>query len=79
MTSGKCRSCQADIHWAKTVNGKSMPIERTDDGNLIVVNGIAHVIPKGQEPVAGMPRFVSHFATCPNSKQHRKQPSLAHA
>lgn len=67
-----CRSCQQEIIWAKTVTGKSMPIERADDGNLIVVKGIAHVIPKGEEPVADMQRFVSHFATCPKAELHRR-------
>lgn len=66
-----CQSCQQEIIWAKTVNGKRMPIERNDDGNLVVVNGVAHVIRKGEEPVAGMHRYVSHFATCPNAPAHR--------
>lgn len=72
-----CRSCQQEIIWAKTVTGKSMPIERADDGNLIVVKGIAHVIPKGEEPVAGMQRFVSHFAKCVNAASHRKVKAVA--
>lgn len=49
-----------------------MPVERSDDGNLIVVNKVAHVIPKGEEPVAGMQRFVSHFAKCPKAELHRR-------
>lgn len=67
-----CRSCQKEIIWAKTTSGKAMPIERAVDGNLVVVKGVAHVIPKGDEPVAGMQRFVSHFATCVNAASHRK-------
>lgn len=67
----KCRSCQAEVIWVKTIHGKAMPIEINAEGNLILVKGVAHVIPKGEEP-AGMPRYVSHFATCPNSKAHRK-------
>lgn len=75
MTTGKCRSCQAEVQWVKTASGKSMPVERDDNGNLIVVKGVSHVIPKGQEPVAGMPRFVSHFATCPYAGHHRRASS----
>lgn len=67
-----CQSCQQEIIWVKTVTGKSMPIERSDSGNLVVVKGVAHVIPKGEEPVAGMQRFVSHFATCKNAHLHRR-------
>lgn len=67
-----CQSCQQEIIWVKAVTGKSMPIERSDSGNLVVVKGVAHVIPKGEEPVAGMQRFVSHFATCPNARLHRR-------
>lgn len=68
----RCKSCQAEVIWCKTAHGKSMPIERNDEGNLIVVKGIAHVIPKGEEPVAGMQRFISHFATCPRAALHRR-------
>ena len=66
----KCRSCNAEIVWVKTANGKSMPIDAQpyEDGNLALVDGMALV---ATEP-KGSPLYKSHFATCPNAKQHRK-------
>lgn len=54
----KCRSCQADIVFLPTKNGKSMPVNaetvETDDA---VFNAAKHV---------------SHFATCTDPNKHRK-------
>ena len=44
--AGKCRSCGAEIRWARTKNDKAIPID------------------------ADYPQ--SHFASCPNSRQHRR-------
>lgn len=79
-----CRSCGAAIRWAATVNGKRMPVDDqpTPDGTLI----LSDPTPGAYAPtvalfVAGQPslfdepdppRFTSHFATCPNADQHRK-------
>jgi hypothetical protein len=78
----RCRSCGAPIRWAVTVNGKRMPVDDqpTPGGNVSTVpNGagpgllLALVHPPGQTTLdADEPRFTSHFATCPNADQHRK-------
>ena len=68
-----CSSCGAPITWAKTVNGKMIPLDsepaerptglftlRSDRGELFA------------DSAAGTPVYISHFATCPNADAHRK-------
>ena len=40
---GTCRSCGAGIRWARTLKGKAIPLDPSpvDDGNLVVVAGVA--------------------------------------
>ncbi len=54
----RCRSCRAQIVWFETPRGKRMPVDA------------ATVEPDDQE--LDLSRHVSHFATCPNSAQHRR-------
>lgn len=58
----RCRSCQAEIVWARTVNGKPMPLDAAAVSVFVVEEGVARMV-KGH---------VSHFATCPNGPAHRK-------
>ena len=58
-----CKSCQAKITWAKSVNGKPMPLDFPGEKRIVVdEDGVAHVLDT----------FVSHFATCPFAAAHRK-------
>ncbi len=75
-----CRSCNTKILWAKSVkSGKLMPIdiEPAKNGNLYLqAEGfdppLAFSI-NDTPPMAVRPgRFVSHFATCPEARQHRR-------
>jgi hypothetical protein len=69
-----CRSCGAEIRWARTVAGKRIPLDPqpVEGGNLAPTFG-----PVGQilVRVVGRPwngrRWRSHFATCPNRNAHR--------
>lgn len=78
MTS--CRSCGAPIRWARTVGaGKSMPLdaEPSADGNVQLVGPHeAAVVLAGLDlyaaQQAGVPLYVSHFATCPHAANHRR-------
>jgi hypothetical protein len=54
----RCSSCNAKIIWFKTEAGKWTPVNADT----------VEAADEGYEP----PRHVTHFATCPNSKQHRK-------
>lgn len=69
-----CRSCGARIRWARTLKGKAIPLDRSpvDDGNLVVVAGVAMSRANATARGAGpLPLFKAHFATCPNADRHR--------
>jgi hypothetical protein len=77
-----CRSCRAPIVWARTVNGKRMPVDRdpTPDGNLVLaVPGVddtepyVTVVDPDQPMLDDPPRYRSHYATCPDADRWRKQ------
>jgi len=67
-----CRSCNAPILWARSAKGKRRPMpldpEPVPGGNVELVDGEAWVV----KPDPNVPRYVSHFATCPNAGQHRR-------
>lgn len=65
----KCRTCGAPIFWAKTQAGKAIPIDKepVPRGNMVVTDGVAIVV----KPHDGL-AYVSHFATCAQSDQHRR-------
>ena len=78
----RCASCQAEIIWARTNAGKSMPLdlEPNESGTMILVlrhaEGGGVIVgcfyKKAGEPVKpGEKRRTSHFSTCPNAQQHR--------
>lgn len=73
MINSVCSSCGARIAWANTSNNRRMPLDLTprEDGNVIIMNGIAHVMKAGEE--TDRERYVSHFATCPNAKSHKRK------
>lgn len=54
----RCRSCGAMIVWFSTDNGKNMPVDADT------------VDPDDHE--LDLSRHISHFATCPQAKQHRR-------
>lgn len=77
----RCRSCQAPIVWAFTTSGKRIPLDPdpVDDGNVVLSAAVspgqaptAIVLPVGQPTLDDDPRYVSHFATCPNADTHRR-------
>jgi len=75
----ECRSCKALMFWVLTKNGKKMPIDAKPDpnGGLVVTlkaDGELHAEAyMSSEPTHhGRNRYTSHFATCPNSSQHRR-------
>lgn len=77
-----CRSCGAAVKWAMMAKGKKMPIDPRPDerGNLVLeadmgpggasVKWRVRVVRLPQD--AGATRYISHFATCPNSRRHRR-------
>lgn len=76
----RCRSCQAEIRWAKTAAGKSMPLDAEPHLEGTVYLGFVGgdeiaITVTGAERAAvqieGRDLFRSHFATCPNADEHR--------
>ena len=70
-----CRTCGAPIIWAEHADtGKRMPLDEAE-----VTTGVRFVIgiPLGLAYAATgtTPGHESHFATCPDAKQHRRGPS----
>lgn len=55
----RCSSCRARIIWLKTRAGKNMPV----DADTV----------EADDDDLDLERHVSHFATCPQANQHRRQ------
>lgn len=68
-----CKSCGAPVTWVLTTKGKRMPLDAVPvaTGNVTVEDGYATVHAAIGLFVAPGPRYVSHFATCPQANQHR--------
>ena len=76
MTNQKCSSCGATIFFvknAKTGNFMCLNSEPDPKGNVVLQDGLAHVVGKGGLFEEGAVRFLSHHATCPNVAQHRRK------
>lgn len=84
MKADRCRSCRAEIVWATTEQGKSMPVDLApvDHGNVYYIDQgamprvrvLADPQPTLEEDAdsADGLRYVSHFATCPQADGWRK-------
>ena len=86
--SATCRSCKADIIWAKTARGKKIPLDAVASDepgpNQFWLKGdgrhlIAYYIDRHHQALRAQNRdpggYVSHFSTCPNADDHRKAES----
>lgn len=63
----KCSSCGADIEWSMTERGKAVPLNKPPEKRFIMF-----FKPGCPEYVKLVETWLSHFATCPNAKQHRR-------
>lgn len=64
-----CRSCDAEIRWARTIAGKAMPLNRDPDpnGNVVLRDGVAVVLGPLERTIAeeeGELLLMPHHATC---------------
>jgi hypothetical protein len=69
--AARCRSCAKTVLWVTTENGKKMPAEESENGNLLLENDllgdpVARVVDPGEGT------HVSHFATCPQAEGWRR-------
>lgn len=65
-----CKSCGAEIIWAVTANGKRMPLDAKHSSGF-TIEGIADAR-EGTPLIASSRVYISHFATCPNAAEHRR-------
>lgn len=56
----QCKTCQAPIVWMPTKQGKSMPVD-------------AHTVGDGDQVFDVTRGHISHFATCPQADDHRRE------
>lgn len=76
-----CRSCRAPVMWVQTEAregkpSKSMPLDATDEGRLLVVEAGNIVLTEDQTArvvATGQGQYQSHFASCPHAREHRKR------
>ncbi len=77
-TDSRCRSCHAPIAWVKMAGtGKSNPLdpEPSPKGNIVVSDLGAAAVGVSEADrlrAEGYSLYLSHFATCPNAKSHKK-------
>ena len=77
----ECTSCGAEIWWATTEGGKSMPIDIIPHpmGPMVVVeqpagfagNPSVRRVTAANPPPPDVARFMPHHVTCPQSKKWR--------
>jgi len=63
--TGKCRGCGKDVLWAKTVDGRTIPLD--------VRRELRFVFVMNEDRVVLTPTYQTHFATCPVSDQFRRK------
>lgn len=74
-----CRSCGARITWLRSLSGKSIPVDEdpVEGGNIVVLGPsdscrVYRNAEAAQSENPDKPRYVSHFATCPQAGEWRK-------
>ncbi len=81
LVAEACRSCGAPVLWCRTEAGKMMPVdaEPVENGNLEVIRAGDRLIARVRgEDLLGSHRYLSHFVTCPQSREWRA-PAQAHS
>lgn len=70
----ECKSCRAPILWAKTKAGKRIPLNAEPDptGNVVIEDGVAVVLRRGDGPGPTVRRYTSHLANCGQAGLWRK-------
>ena len=74
----RCSKCPVPVRWVKTVNNKPMLVDQEPcaDGNLVLIDtaaGTRAIVVKSQREFVGLPRYRSHFSTCPAAASFRKR------
>lgn len=69
----KCKTCQQEIVWGKTEAGKNVPLDPPEKRYIRadLTGDLAT-----EDDYIMVDTHVSHFATCPQADQHRKEKPL---
>lgn len=80
---GQCRSCGRRIRFIQMKSGKKMPVDESFVNYKLAAGGKERIVTPTGDVVACITGvdameadgfgYVSHFATCPNSSQHRRR------
>ncbi len=62
---GRCKTCDAEIVWAKTEKGRPIPLDREPE--------LRYVREGESDIVILRSTYQTHFVTCPDAKEHRKR------
>ena len=83
MNRTTCRACGAPIGFIKTVGGKTIPVNPEEVPYWQQAGGASKIVTPNGEVVSavleGDPQkatgigYISHFATCPQSKRFQKK------
>jgi hypothetical protein len=73
-----CSACHAEIRFAKTSTGKSMPLDANPnpEGPIVLTGhpGVVTFLSEAEKNDGQLRyRFTSHFATCPKADQFRRK------
>ena len=60
-----CKSCGAEIFFARTVNGKTIPMDTKPEQRFILDESEDFIMALSRKT------YQSHFSTCPNADGHR--------
>ncbi|PKV80871.1 hypothetical protein [Nocardia fluminea] len=70
-----CRSCSQPIAWYRTPAWKRIPLDLAPSrgGNIVIDGGVAVALSADAlaDSDPSVPRYLSHFATCPDAKSWR--------
>jgi len=67
----RCKTCGQSIQWAVTEAGKKVPLDHPPENRFVKTN---RHLPDQELHVRMTETYISHFATCPQADQHRKDP-----
>jgi hypothetical protein len=73
----ECQSCHQPIEWAYTEAGRRIPLDIDAKRRKVMVEVARHS--DGSMIVGHVDQYVSHFATCPEARHHRRPQKRAEA
>ena len=69
----RCQSCEAEIEWGTTTNGRPMPLDAqpSPNGKWTFIGGRIRYATADDLRLM-RPLYVAHWGSCPNAEQHRR-------